>query len=205
MIDKSRKVHLCFLNSYKQRSWFVKTDRRFDRKTGQSTTWPFVSDDPHDSVSITYEYAEISRRLWRDEPFNLNVRIALEPNQSAEFVDPDPKVDSLPWEHEDYFITTDETGQPSDSVDAPFGYNVKAVHTVNGAMFCLRFETPILQNQSQFSTFQEGPTVAVLRALERGFCKVERPKPNPHIEAKRREAERQTQQARVPRLRPGDM
>src|SRR6202035_218375 len=100
MIDKSRMVHLVFLNPDNTRWYFVRTDRRLDSTTGQWSTWLLADNDPHNSVPMPYEFAERSCRLWSDKPFNLNVRIALDASPTSPFVDPDPKADeALPWPH----------------------------------------------------------------------------------------------------------
>ena len=207
MIDKSRMVHVVFLNPNGSRSYFVKTDRRFDRSTGQSTTWPLVDTDPRNSVSMTYELAQISKRLWSNHPFNLNVRLALEAGPKVEFIDESSAMpSSVPWEFRDYLITCTVEGQPLDGLDAPYCLQVRAVTTPQGRQFCLRAENPNLNQPSVFSTFEEGPEHCVAKAWDLGF----RGYPvvvNPMIEQKRQESARQAQQAanaRFANVRPGD-
>jgi hypothetical protein len=198
-------VHLIFIDpTSHKKSWFVRTDRR-QTVSKVYQTWPLVDDDPRQSKPVTYDFAIVAQRRWREE-LNLVFRLSLEPN--GKFIDeeiiPPP---TGPWPHQDALVTVDAEGNLFDSPDATHVFLVRAVRTPQGPMFCLRFETGILQNQSQYSTIQEGPEGAVRKAIERGFTKIERPRPNPYLESRRREAERQAaQQAgqKIPNLRPGD-
>jgi len=200
-LSSSTLVHIVFEHDG-QRRWFNHTDRKRDDRTGSWYTLPVVGTEAHESKPMTLEMALISQRRWRE--LGMECRLALEP--TGEFIDSDSKIENPPWEHTNYLVTCDENGLPSESLDAQFVYNIKAVRTVNGRAFVLKFETPILQNQSQFSDFEEGPEMCVRRAFDRGLTKLEPPKPNPHLEARRLETERRAAQAtRLPNnLRPGD-
>lgn len=194
-------VHVVFEHDG-QRRWFNHTDRKRDDRTGAWYTLPVVGTEAHESERMTLEMALVSQRRWKE--IGIECRLALEPN--GEFIDSDLKIENPPWEHKNYLVTCDENGLPSESLDAPFAYPIKAVHTVNGRAFVLKFETAILQNQSQFSSFEEGPEMCLRRAFDRGLTKLEPPKPNPHLEARRIEAQRQANQqaTSIPGLRPGD-
>ena len=204
-INKSRMVHLCFLGSKGERYWFVKTDQKFNQTTGQWVTVPIADDDPAKSVPMSFEYAQICVDRWQKRPLNLDVRITLEPGDQADFIDPAKSDLLIPFPHEDCLVTVDADGNLLDSLDAPCVYRVRAVHTTKGPMFCLRFESPELQAQAQFSSLEEGPEMAVARAIERGYHQWEKPLPNPTLEARR--AEQAAAQARVTKqiygLRPG--
>jgi hypothetical protein len=155
-------------------------------------------------VPITYEFAIVAHRRWRDE-LGLNFRLALEPN--GELIDENiVSRPAGPWPHEDVLVTVDAGGNLFDSPNATHVYLVRAVRTTEGPMFCLRFETAVLQHQAQFSTIAEGPQVAVERAIARGYHKLEKPRPNPHLQARQREAELRAAQSLRPaqHIRPGD-
>src|SRR5579872_4063432 len=110
-IDKSRLVHVVFVNPNGTKLWFVKTDRRIDPKTGQAFTLPVADDDPHNSVPMTFEFADVSKRLWSNPPFNLNVRLALAAGPIAEFIDDgSPSSPSVSWEFRDYLVSCDADG-----------------------------------------------------------------------------------------------
>ena len=198
-------VHLVFEQNGK-RSWFNRTDRKYDQKTGVWSTVPLVGTEPRESVPMRLDWAIVAQKRWREE-LGFIFRITLEANQTSPFVDPDPNgAPTSRWQHVNYDVTCDVDGRPSESPDAPYAYKVLAVHSVRGKEFVLKFETPILQNQAQFATLDEGPEAPVWKAYERGYCKIEPPKVNPHLEARRREAARVAAQqvSRIPNLRPGD-
>jgi hypothetical protein len=202
-LSADRLVHVIIEQNGK-RTWFHHTDRRRDDRTGQFHTLPIVDDDPRGSSSMSLAMALVSQRRWRE--LGIECRLCLEPN--GPYIDPDPKAtEALPWPHKNALISVDEQGNILDSPDAPCVYLVRAVNTPNGPMFCLRFEAGVLQNQAQFSTLQEGPEIAVRRAIEKGYNRLEKPQPNPYVEIRRREAERRAaeQATRLPNnLRPGD-
>jgi hypothetical protein len=206
MIDKSRLVHVVFVNPDGKKMWFVKTDRRIDPKSGQAFTLPVIDDDPHNSVPMTFEYADVSKRLWSNPPFNLNVRLALAAGPTAEFIDTgDEPSPTGSWEHRDHFVHCDETGALVDSLDSSHVFLVRAVHTPEGKMFCLRADQPSLTHPSVFSTLAEGPRFCVEKCFALGFSHT--PQVNPHLEARRQEAQRQAQRAanaRYANVRPGD-
>jgi hypothetical protein len=206
MIDKSRMVHVVFLNPDGKKMWFVKTDRRLDPKTGQALTFPVADDDPRYSVPMTFEYADVSKRLWSNPPFNLNVRLSLAAGPAAEFIDEGSALSSFPWEFRDVFVTCRETGEPLDGFDAPFCLKVRAVNTPEGRKFCLRADQPSLSAPSVFVPFEEGPEAVVEKAWSlgfRGYSVVV----NPAIERSRVEAEIKAQRAATAQpknIRPGD-
>jgi hypothetical protein len=207
MIDRKRLIHVVFIAPDGSRSYFVRTDRRFDSKTGQSVTWPLVDTEPRNSVSMIYEFAEVSKKLWSGPPFNLTVRLALEAGPNADFVDEgNGSPSSVPWQFKDYLVTCTAEGEPLDSLDAPYCLKVRAVNTPDGRKFVLRAENPSLTQPSVFSTFDEGPEYCVAKAWDLGY----RNYPviaNPQIEQRRQEAERQAQReasARFGTIRPGD-
>jgi hypothetical protein len=203
-LSSNTLVHLVFEQNGK-RFWFNRTDRKYDAATGVWMTIPVIGSEPRESNPVTLEMAVVCQRRWRET--GIECRIAKEAN-GPYIDDPDPKNDQvLARPHKDVFITVDEQGNLFDSLDAPCVYLVRAVNTVNGPMFCLRFENPILQHQAQFSSLEEGPEVAVQRAIGRGYTKFELPKPNPYLEARRQEAQRAGEHAtnaRFTNLRPGD-
>lgn len=196
-------VHVVFEENGKRR-WFHHTDRRYDAGSGRWTTTPVVDDDPRGSSPMKLSFAVIAQSRWKD--IGIECRFALEPN--GPFIDPDLKSDiAVSWPHVDALVTVDADGNLVDSPDASHVYRVRAVRTTEGPKFCLRFENPILQNQSQFSTLAEGPEVAVRRAIDRGYTKLEKPQVNPWLEKRQQEAQRQAQRvanARFANLRPGD-
>jgi hypothetical protein len=202
-LSSSKLVHLVFEQNGK-RHWFNRTDRRRDASTGQWATIPVVDDDPRGSSPMNFEFAVIAQERWKQLGFNC--RFALEPN--GPFVDADPKGSgALPWTHDDCWVTVNAAGEPIDDLDSPYVYPITAVHTPAGKQFVLKFQTAVLQNQSQFSSFEEGPDACVRKAFERGYTKLEPPQGNPFLEARRLEAQRQAQRAanaRFVRVRPGD-
>ena len=207
MIDKSRLVHVAFIAPDGRRSWFVRTDRRLDPSTGQSATWPVADTEPRNSVSMTYEFAQVSKRLWSNPPFSLNVRLSLDAGPSAEFIDEGNGLSSaVPWEFRDYLVTCTSEGESLDSLDSPSCLKVRAVNTPEGRKFVLRAENPSLSQPSVFSTFAEGPEYCVAKAWDLGY----RGYPvvvNPEIERRRVEAEIKAQRAanaQPKNIRPGD-
>ena len=210
MIDKSRLVHVAFIAPDGRRSWFVRTDRRLDPSTGQSTTWPLVDTEPRNSQTITYEFGEVSKRLWSSPPFSLNVRLTLEAGPNTEFIDEgngsSPSVPAGAWEFKDYLVTCHETGEPLDSFDAPCVLRIRAVLTPEGKKFCLRADNPSLTSPSVFETFERGPEAVVEKAWSlgfRGYSTIT----NPMIERRKVEDEIKKQQAanaHLVNIRPGD-
>ena len=191
-LSSNALVHLVFEQNGK-RSWFNRTDRTFNAATGVWTTIPVIGSEPSESNPVTLEMAVVCQRRWRE--LGIGCRIAKETN-GPYLDDPDPRTNDVPTSpHRDVFITVDEQGNLFDSLDAPCVYFVRAVNTVNGPMFCLRFENSLLREQAQFSTLREGPEVAIERAIARGYNKIEPPRPNPFLEARRQEAQRQAQRA----------
>jgi len=192
-----RLVHVIIEQNGK-RTWFNRTDRVQDHKTRRWFTVPVVDPEPSGSKPMRHDLALVAQHRWRDE-LNLVVRLALEPN--GPYIDELPTMSLLPWKHQNYLVTVDRDGRPLDSLDAPCVYDVIATHTPSGRMFVLRFNHPDLQNQPVFSTFEEGPEVAVARAFEKGYTKLEPPQPNPYLEARRQEAARQAAEAARPKVR----
>jgi len=209
-IALGRPVHLVYVDPKTgQKGWYVRTETRQNPTTKVWEPWPLIDDDPSQSTPLLYEYAVIACRRWRNE-LNLNFHIALDASPLAEFVDPDPAAPTAPpWIHADCWVTVTEAGEPIDDLDSPWVYEIKAVHTPeHGRAFVLKFGLGVLQNQSQFASFDEGPEACVQKAFARGFTKIEKPKPNPSLEARRQEAQRQAQQlanASRGRFRPGDI
>jgi hypothetical protein len=203
-LSKTTRVHLVFLNPDGSRVFFVRTDQRLNSKKGVYETWPLANTDPHQSRPMALEMAVVAQSRFR--ALGLTVRMALDPNR--DFIDQDTVVTPQgPWPHADVLVTVDEQGNLCDSLDAPCVYLVRAVFTPNGPRFCLRFENGLLQNQPIFVTVAEGPEVAVRIAIERGFTKLEKPLPNPYLERRRQQAERQAAEATRPkfRIRVGDL
>jgi hypothetical protein len=171
-------------------------DRRQHPTTMVWSTLPLIDDDARHSVPMTYEFAVTARRRWREE-LNFNFHIALE--QHSEFIDEEDVAPVLPWNHRDHFVWVDAA--------ADLGYTIRAVHTPQGKMFCLRFENPNLQAQSVFVPLEDGPEACVVKAREMHFLELEPPKPSPFRAAREADAQRQAQREvdkPCVNLRPGD-
>lgn len=201
-LSSSTPVHLVFEQNGK-RSWFNRTDRTYDKKTGAWVTIPVIGTEPQESNSMTLEMAVICQRRWRE--LGIECRIAKETNGT--YIDEGTvSPSSALWEFRDYLVTCTPEGEPLDGLDAPYCLMVRAVNTPNGRQFCLRALNPSLRQPSVFSSFEEGPEHCVAKAWDlgyRGYPVVA----NPEIERRRVDAEIKAQRAanaRFANIRPGD-
>jgi hypothetical protein len=189
-------VHIVYVQPSGERIWQSRIDRKQDPITKTISVIPLFDDDPHQSHPLPLETALICKRRWLDE-LKLNCRLAL--HQHGEFIDDEPETKVAPvWEHRDFFILTDEINET--------GYLVRAVCTPEGKMFCLKFQNPLLENQSVLTRLEDGPEGPIRKARELHFLDIELPQVSPfkaqHEAAAREAAEQQHIQING-RVRPG--